>query len=116
MKPQITKLLSQLSRKGNEVGLADILDSPEICVCWTEEQRKDRIYELWSLWYEVGLTKSLQELVDNAEWENVCKGCDMNGHNERFCKGCISREQAKPKDPALKALLEFILSLNLTNE
>lgn len=56
---------------GHPIMLTDVLDKPEVVLCWEEEERKDRIYDLWCLWYECGVTKSLQAILDGAEWDQT---------------------------------------------
>lgn len=49
--------------------LTDVLDKPETVLCWEEEERKDRIYDLWCLWYECGITKSLQNIMLDGQFD-----------------------------------------------
>ena len=54
---------------GHPIYLHNILDKAEVVLCWEEEERKDKIYEIWCLWYECGLSRSLQEIVDASGWK-----------------------------------------------
>lgn len=55
----------------SQVRIGDVLDTGEVTIAWTEEQRAERIIEIWELWHECGTTKSLQELLDEAPWKKV---------------------------------------------
>jgi hypothetical protein len=82
--------------------IGDVLNSPEVCVCFDEEERKDKVYEIWSLWYECGLTKSLQELYE-TEWAKI------------YIDDMTKTQQYKeyPKDPNIRKLFEFLIELGL---
>lgn len=50
--------------------IGDILGSPQIVICVDEEERKDKIFSLWQLWYELGITKSLDEIFESEKFKD----------------------------------------------
>lgn len=85
------------------VMLTDVLEKGEVVLCWEEEERKDRIYDLWCLWYECGVTKSLQTILQEAEWEDI----GHHTHNMRDCRQCAN----KPMIGSAADLFRFLSSL-----
>lgn len=61
---------------GHPIYLHTILDKAEVVLCWEEEERKDKIYEIWCLWYECGLSRSLQEIIQASGWEHTLTAQD----------------------------------------
>jgi hypothetical protein len=60
------------------------------------------------------LTSSIQEIFDRTEWEEVPCDCHNSGIAPcSLCEQYGSKHQVKlvPKDPAIKALFEFLLQL-----
>jgi len=109
MKQQIEQLIDRLagSHKG-PVLVGDVLDL--VSIAWTEEQQEQQWLDLVKLWFECGTTKSLQEIFGSAEWGQV----ELGG-SPVFVG---TPEENKPldevpKDPAIKALFEFLLQLNI---
>lgn len=138
-KKQIEELIEKLGEGGGHccektekpVLIGDVLGP--VMVAWTEEQQREQILELVYLWHECGVDKSLQEIFEETEWEEVeCSSCNSGGftseHNpggphENGCSSCPIQvqcepcigggtiEQAKPS-PATE-LFKFLISLNL---
>jgi len=73
---------------------------------WQESMNK----EAWAMeqlpykWMPCGLTKSLQQIFSEAEWE--CQICDN-------IKSCPNPESLKPKQPHIRELFQFLLQLGL---
>ena len=78
---------------GHPVRIGDVIEIA--AVAWTEEQQKQQWLELVGLWYECEAAKSLQEIFGpECEWNTYWGGKDD-----------------EPKDPAKKALAEFLLTI-----
>lgn len=75
--------------------------------------------QLTDLWWECGFTKSLQEIFEECEWEEVRNLCMKHGTSRFTLEGCTCKAKKNkplitvPKDQNIKALFEFLLSLDL---
>jgi hypothetical protein len=87
---------------GHPIYLHTILDKAEVVLCWEEEERKDKIYEIWCLWYECGLSRSLQEIVQASGWEYTLTARDEDSS--------IRKTEVLTSSEA-NALCEYLLSL-----
>ena len=109
MKEQIEKLVKSF---GENSRIGDILQrwSP----LWTDKG----LIELLVNWRNVDLTKSLQEIVEETEWMDICPVCfeQMQKYNKiNVRQPCENPDiRAYPNSSSTLALFSFLLSLNLT--
>lgn len=91
---------------GHPILIGDLIDL--VSIAWTYEQQEEQWLDLVKLWHECGAKKSLQEIFDRTEWENVevLRAKYGPGHEEVFT-------EPVPKDPAVRSLFEFLLQLNI---
>lgn len=78
---------------------------------WSEEEQSNgsmaRTYEqvLIDSWEVCGITKSLQEILEGVEWIKYTDGFMTSSE----------RTYEAPENMVIKSLIEFLISLNLTN-
>jgi hypothetical protein len=84
--------------------IGDILNKPEIGICFEEEERKDKVYETYLLWSECGVEKSLQTILEESEWE-VHERSDPQ-------YGITAWSEPRISSPA-KELFEYLITLFL---
>lgn len=68
--------------------------------------------QLLYLWEPLDFTKSLQEIFAECEWEDEGSKCDHVVCNDAGYRGGCQLQV--PKDPNVRSLAEFLISLNLT--
>ena len=78
--------------------------------CRTKEDGKNK---------KTGLTKSLQEIYDSAEWVEVRNLCLKHGTSRVTFEGCTCKAKKSkplitvPKQPHIKELFQFLIQLGL---
>ena len=89
--------------------IGDVLNSAEILVCSDEEERKDKIYSLWCLCYEVGIRKSLNEILDSKTGFRCSTNNRINTGSHTCAAGNTHTEEYV--DKKTQELFEFLYDL-----
>lgn len=87
--------------------LCDIADKLIGGTEYTEDGFNHLVYELHKLWQPCGFSKSLQEILAGAKWEEVEYHNHGDGHCEQDCFAIL------PKQPEIRNLFSFLLNLNI---
>jgi len=86
------------------VRIGDVLETPEIVIAIDDEERSEKIYEIWGLWYEFGTNKSLQEIVEEVGWEKLL----IKHRRQQDGTEEPSEWGEQLKDPNARALFNFL--------
>ena len=96
------------------VMIGDVLNSAEVSVCFDEDERKERIYDIWCLWYEFG-NQSLNEILSgeiDPQWRAAVipePRCARDGEELEYVPiDCVT---GRFTDPNVQALYEFLMKL-----
>lgn len=121
-KCQVNVLCSSCGSSGQRhpIMLTDVLEKMKeesklnrfynnVCSCWKDDcacpsgKTVDHQTELLELWHNCGITKSLQNILNDAEWEDI----GHHTHNMRDCRQCAN----KPMIGSAADLFRFLSSL-----
>lgn len=99
---------------GHPISLGTVLDSGEMQVTWTVEQRKEKRDKLLDLWDECGFTTSFQDIINKSGWEKIgeCKCKIKSFAGNAYLCDC----KTQLKSPSARNLAEFLISIFLTKQ